>query len=122
MELVVDENNFISLESEYSVYNPNLPMKLKFPGPEFCGDNDDQLLVVGTIPVESEELPEIIFAADGINEAFHLQIDTDGEVVRRWGVALNQTTPEQGILGEGTTIDKDEPFILRYIQYTLLIS
>ena len=70
--------------------------------------------MVGTIPLEGEEPPEIIFAGEGLDEAFHVLIDTDRKFVSRWGVAENITQGEQGAPGDGTTIDRDEPFVLRY--------
>ena len=108
-----DTKNNISLASEFSVYNPDIPLEMSFPGPQFCGDNQEQMLVVGTIPLQGEEPPEIIFAGEGLDEAFQVRIDTDRQVVSRWGVMENITQGEQGEPGEGTTIDRDEPFVLR---------
>ena len=45
-----DEKNQITLESEFNVYNPRLPFKMKFPGPDFCGENGDIMMIVGSIP------------------------------------------------------------------------
>ena len=45
-----DEKNQITLESEFTVYNPKLAFTMKFPGPEFCGDNGDIMMVVGSVP------------------------------------------------------------------------
>ena len=122
LEYSPDAKNNISLSSEFSVYNPTLPLDMKFPGPQFCGDNSEQMLVVGTIAAEVNEPPEIIFAGDGLDEAFHVRIDPDNEYVARWGVALNITQGEQGIPGEGTTIDKEEPFVLRFCTKSILFQ
>ena len=113
LQYTPDEKNNISLASEFSVYNPALPLTMKFPGGQFCGDNQEQMMIVGTIPSDGKEPPEIIFAGEGLYEAFHVRVDADNEVVTRWGVALNVTQGEQGQPGEGTTIDRDEPFVLR---------
>ena len=86
---------------------------MKFPGPEFCGDNNQKLMIVGRIPDDGKDLPEFAFLSDGINEAFHLQIDPDNEFLARWAVVANVPTPTIGEPGEGTTIDRNEPFVIR---------
>ena len=50
MQHMEDEKNQITLESEFTVYNPKLAFTMKFPGPEFCGDNGDIMMVVGSVP------------------------------------------------------------------------
>ena len=86
---------------------------MKFPGTSFCGDNTDKMLLVGNIPAESKEPLEIVFLGQGTDEAFHVLVDPDLEFVERWGVFRNETIGLVGTPGEGTTIDKDEPFVLR---------
>ena len=88
---------------------------MKFPGPEFCGDNNQKLMIIGRIPEDGKELPEFAFLSEGIDEAFHLQIDPDNEFLARWAVVTNLTTSVIGKPGDGTTIDRDEPFVLRCI-------
>ena len=44
-----DPLNPITLQSEYNIYNPRLPLTMNFPG-DFCGDNDNIMLIVGKIP------------------------------------------------------------------------
>ena len=58
---------------------------------------------------------EIIFATDGIDEAFHVMVDIKNEVVQRWAVFNNETQEILGEPGEGTSIDFDEPFVIRCI-------
>ena len=74
-----DEKNNITLASEFSVYNPTLPMVMKFKGVSFCDDNREQMMIVGKIPADSELRPEIIFRGNGTDEAFHFRIDVDAE-------------------------------------------
>ena len=57
---------------------------------------------------------EIIFATEGIDEAFHVMVDIKNEVVQRWAVFNNETQEILGEPGEGTSIDFDEPFVIRY--------
>ena len=64
---------------------------------------------------------EIIFATDGIDEAFHIVFDIKNEVVQRWAVVNNETQEILGEPGEGTSIDLDEPFVIRY-QNIIFIS
>ena len=47
-----DENNRITLASDFNIYNPRLPLSMKFPGPEFCTDNGDIVMIVGSFPEE----------------------------------------------------------------------
>ena len=56
---------------------------------------------------------DLAFAGPGIDEAFHLKIDPDQEFLERWGVVDNVTTQLSGEPYEGTTIDRDEPFVIR---------
>ena len=88
-------------------------MKMKFPGVNFCGDNTERLLLVGNIPADSKEPLEVVFQGAGTDEAFHILIDPDKEFVQRWGASMNETKGLAGTPGDGTTIDKDEPFVLR---------
>ena len=74
-----DEKNNITLASEFSVYNPTLPMVMKFKGVEFCEDNQQQLLIVGRMPLDGRDRPEIIFRGTSTDEAFHIRIDVDAE-------------------------------------------
>jgi hypothetical protein len=64
---------------------------MKFMGPVFCGDNRDQIMVVGKIPAGSEERPEIVFRGNGTDEAFHIRIDADREFVELWANSQNTT-------------------------------
>ena len=50
MQHAPDEKNKITLESEFTVYNPRLPFTMKFPGSQFCAENGDIMMVVGSIP------------------------------------------------------------------------
>ena len=56
MEYFPDENNKITLASQFNIYNPRLSMEMQFPGTEFCSDNGDILLIIGTIPEEINPL------------------------------------------------------------------
>ena len=44
-----DPANPITLVSDYTVYNPKLPMEMAFPG-DFCGDNGNIMMIVGIVP------------------------------------------------------------------------
>ena len=50
MEYSPDENNRITLASQFNIYNPKLPLNMKFPGTEFCSDNGDIMMIVGSVP------------------------------------------------------------------------
>jgi hypothetical protein len=113
LEYVPDPANPISLASEYSQYNPTIPLRMPFPGPEFCGDNNQKLMIVGRIPEDGKALPEFALMGPGTDEALHLVLDPDLEFLIRWGVVANVTAGLSGEPGEGTTIDRDEPFTIR---------
>ena len=58
---------------------------------------------------------KVIFAADGIDEALHVEFDVKAEVVRRWSVLDNVTGEIFGTEGDGTSIDLEEPFVIRFV-------
>ena len=85
------------------------------------------MLVVGSIPSGGKNPLEIIFQGEGPKEAFHVLVDPgdkknhieyllfppEQEFIQRWAVPENITSGLIGEPGEGTTIDLDEPFLLR---------
>ena len=107
---VPDEKNNITLASEFSQYNPSLPLDMKFSGPDFCGDNKRRMMVVGKIPADSQEMPEIVFLGAGTDEAYHLRLDAASEFVEVWAVVQNVTIARART--DGTSVDMDEPFTL----------
>ena len=108
-----DSSNSLSLQSDLSVYNPRLPLSMNFPGPEFC-EEDSLFLIVGSIPSKARRNLQVYFATNGTDEAFHLCVDLEQEFIKRWGVHNNLTEDVQGEPGEGSTIDTDEPFMMRW--------
>ena len=112
-----DPTNSLSLLSDTSVYDPALPFTMKFP-PDFCSGSEDVLMVVGSVPESSKQPFQVIFPAAAPDEAFHVLLDLDSDVVQRWGFADNQTQEFQGEPFEGTTIDRGEPFMLRLVPLT----
>ena len=107
------------MASEFSKYNPSLPLTMNFPGPSFCAGTGQKLMVVARIPEDAEDLFQIAFMGPGINEAFHLSLDADQEYMALWGVIDNATTTLTGSPGDGTTIDRDEPFVIRCSKHRL---
>lgn len=85
-------------------------------------------MVVGRIASSGEAVPEVVFRGDGLDEAFHFKIMTELEFIERlepeclfagifprWAVVQNQTAGQAGAPLDGTTIDLDEPFIIRFM-------
>ena len=70
---------------------------------------------------KSKKVLEVIFAADGIDEALHVQFDVKNEVVYRWSVLDNVTQESFGTEGEGTSIDLEEPFVIRLFNAWMLL-
>lgn len=56
----------------------------------------------------------MIYQAEGLDESFHILIDIKRDMISRWGVFENVTQETQGFAGEGTSIDHDEPFVIRF--------
>ena len=54
-----------------------------------------------------------VYFENGIDEAFHLMMDIASDQVQRWAVLNNQTVELQGLEGEGTTVDEEEPFVIK---------
>ena len=108
-----DPNNPITLASEFTLYDVSLPLKMKIPD-DLCGDEGQIMLIVGRIPSESKKPLEIIFlGSESPKEAFHVLVDPVQEFIQRWAVPEEAPTDVAGEPGEGTTIDLDEPFLLR---------
>ena len=109
----------LSLLSDLSIYNPALPLTMRIPGTaaDFCKDNGDILLIVGEIGKRSRKRMEIVFPRkNSADESFHMSIDLERDVIQRWAVFSNIT---EGVFGEpfeGTVIDREEPFMLRYYE------
>ena len=55
----------------------------------------------------------MVFATDGLDEAYHVSVDIKNEMVQRWAVFENVTQEIFGAPGDGSSIDFDEPFVLR---------
>ena len=72
-----------------------------------------EMLVVGRIPQDGELPMEIVFRGEDTEEALHLLVSPGLEYVQRWAATINTTSGLVGQPGDGTTIDMDEPFILR---------
>ena len=115
---VDDPLNPITMASKYAKYNPSLPLvgktAMSFPVDwDFCGDNSLNLMIVGKIPSEATEMTQFVFRAGDWDEAFRVKIDPDQEVIQRWGVFNNVSTKVAGDPFDGTTVDRDEPFVVR---------
>ena len=52
------------------------------------------------------------------DESFHILIDLKLDMIQRWGT-FGDLREGAGQPREGTTIDKDEPFMLRWVQPSL---
>ena len=56
-----EEGSSLSLQSEFTVYNPKIKPKfqMNFPGPNFCKGNGDIMLIVGIYPMVNK--PSILY-------------------------------------------------------------
>ena len=114
-----DPNNPITLASEFTLYDVSLPLKMKIPE-DLCGDEGQIMLIVGRIPSESKTPMEIAFLGlESPKEAFHVLVDPVQEFIQRWAVTEENPVDVAGEPGDGTTIDLDEPFLLRLETFDL---
>ena len=71
---------------------------------------------MGVIPTGSSENPEIIVFGPNQTEALHIKISIDNDVIWRWAVNSKDSDvllDLSGQEGDGTSIDFDEPFVVR---------
>ena len=81
---------------------------------DLCGDEEQIMLLVGRITSESKKPLEIAFlGGEQPKEAFHVLVDPVQEFIQRWAVPEDVPADVAGEPGDGTTIDLDEPFLLR---------
>ena len=64
------------------------------------------------MPEDSKEYPEIVLIGPNDTEALHVKLGVVEDVVWRWAVLTNVTVDNVGNVGDGTTIDFDEPFMI----------
>ena len=72
---------------------------------------DKKIMIVGTIPANSKDYPEIMIAGPNGTEALHIKIGVVEDVVWRWAVLATEVG-HAGAEGDGTTVDYDEPFVM----------
>ena len=53
-----DPANPITLVSDYTVYNPKLPLTMAFPD-DFCGDNGNIMMIVGIVPKVGKKIKQM---------------------------------------------------------------
>ena len=92
------------------LYSPSMPATLSIPTGGICGD-DLKMLIVGSVPKDGEDYPEIIVSGPNGTEALHIKIGVVEDVVWRWAV-LATAVGHAGAEGDGTTVDYDEPFVM----------
>lgn len=106
------ENDF-SLVSEFSQYNPKLPVTIPFPE-DACGREGFGVMVVGKINSDKEESSaDFVFKTTNDDEAYHVAIALGYNTIFRYSVKNGTVAKVFGTAGDGTTIDLDEPFIMR---------
>ena len=102
---------YSSIFLDATLYSPNIPASLVIPSGGICGD-EQKILLVGTVPEDSKDYPEIIITGPNDTEALHIKIGVIEEVVWRWAVVTDVPVSNVGTAGDGTTIDFDEPFMI----------
>ena len=107
------EDNDFSLTSDFSKYNPNLPVVIPFPD-DACDKEEFGAMVVGKINSDDvESSVDIVFKTKHEDEAFHVAIALGYNTVYRYAAKNGTVTKVFGAAGDGTTIDLEETFTIR---------
>ena len=103
--------------SDSQLFSPRLPAIVSIPPSGMCGDMV-KLMVVGKIPTKARKDLEIVVNSKDLTEAIHVQISLKKKGVWIWSVIDNNGTIDGliGQEGEGSSIDYDEPFMIKYNQ------
>jgi hypothetical protein len=104
---------------DQQLFNPRTPALLPLPEGGVCGQGL-KLLVVGNIPAGGSALPELAVKAGLVDEALHVTVGLEEEVVRRWSVVNGTSVGLQGEAGDGTTVDVEEPFVITYYLLSII--
>jgi hypothetical protein len=96
-------------------YSPATPLIMAFDGDDLVCEKTSKIVILGGIhKTESETEPEIVITVDWEgNEAFHVKIAVETDIVYRWAMKNKSIVGMVGGQNEGTTIDYDEQFILK---------
>ena len=109
------QDSGFSLTSEFAAYNPDLPVVIPFPETA-CSREGFGVMVVGKIHSEEvDSSADFVFKTSDDDEAFHVAIAIGYNTVYRYAVKNGTVSKAFGAAGDGTTVDLDEPFVLKIV-------
>lgn len=103
------------LTSQFSAFGPRIPARLPFPGPGFCQAEQKQVMMaIGRVTSTGKRNPtDISFLTEEGDEGFHARISLGDSAVYGWRSANGSVDNFYGSPGDGTSIDLNEPFVLK---------
>ena len=108
-----NEDGGFSVVSEYSKYSPKLPAVLPIPT-DFCTKEGTIAMAVGKILSDKQKSSaDFVFKTNDDDEAFHVQVALGNNTVYRYALKNGTYSEIFGKNNDDTTIDLEEPFILR---------
>ena len=69
-------------------------------------------MLIGYIPRTVRHVPALLVASNMSNEGIHINLNLKNQVIQRYSVTNGTKSTIDGLPGDGTSIDYDEPFVL----------
>ena len=69
-------------------------------------------MLIGYIPKTVRYVPALLVASNMSNEGIHINLNLKNQVIERYSVSNGTKSSIDGLPGDGTSIDYDEPFVL----------
>jgi len=69
-------------------------------------------MIIGSIPSTAKSIPAISIAESTVTEGLHVNLNLKQNMIERYSVINKTKSDVAGAIGDGTSIDFDEPFIL----------
>lgn len=69
-------------------------------------------MIIGNIPKTVRSVPALLVASNMSNEGIHINLNLKNKVIERYSVVNGTKSSIDGLPGDGTSIDYDEPFVL----------
>ena len=69
-------------------------------------------MIIGYIPKTVRSVPALLVASNMSNEGIHINLNLKNQVIERYSVTNGTKSSIDGMPGDGTSIDYDEPFVL----------
>lgn len=122
MVFVPDPKSQFNPVSEFRKYGQKMPSSLPFPGHEFCAGGNTVLSAIGKVTTERRGYTaDIAILTKSGDEALHVKIALGDRTVYRYFTVGGKVMGLQGQSGDGTSIDLNEPFVIRIREEVMVI-